>query len=155
MDKIISFLGINPIKTVADAVNQFIKTPDEKAAFELELLNAKNLDEKLKRDFNLALITLEFKDISSAREMNTSVNESGSSSWLSKNITALIALTYIGFSMTMFILILLGYSNTTDTTTNNILMYINGINLFIVGFYFGSSISSRQKTELMLQDKNL
>jgi uncharacterized membrane protein YbhN (UPF0104 family) len=68
-------------------------------------------------------------------------------SMFEKNIAPIIAFCYIIFSFGVFLLVLLGYTKTNDTNINTILNAINGINIFIIGYYFGSSKGSKDKQE--------
>ena len=65
--------------------------------------------------------------------------------WLSENIVSLIALTIIGFAFTVFLLVLLREVKTTESTTITILASITNILMLIIGFYFGSSKTSKEQ----------
>ena len=78
---------------------------------------------------------LDYEDTQSARDMNTRINESASASTLSKNIPAILALIVIvaGF-------ILLAVTKEADVRTA-----VVGLMTLVLGFYFGSSSTSKLK----------
>lgn len=80
---------------------------------------------------------LDLADVQSARDMNTRINESVNASWLSKNVPAILALVVIvvGF-------ILLGTTKDADVRTA-----VVGLMTLVLGFYFGSTSSSRAKDD--------
>lgn len=80
---------------------------------------------------------LDLADVQSARDMNTRINESANATWLSKNVPAILALVVIvvGF-------ILLGTTKDADVRTA-----VVGLMTLVLGFYFGSTSSSRAKDD--------
>ena len=82
---------------------------------------------------------LDLADVQSARDMNTRINESANASWLSKNVPAILALVVIvvGF-------ILLGTTKDADVRTA-----VVGLMTLVLGFYFGSTSSSRAKDDII------
>lgn len=82
---------------------------------------------------------LDLADIQSARDMNTRINESASATWLAKNVPAILALVVVvvGF-------ILLGTTKDADVRTA-----VVGLMTLVLGFYFGSSSSSKTKDEVI------
>ena len=80
---------------------------------------------------------LDYEDTQSARDMNTRINESASASTLSKNIPAVLALIVIvaGF-------ILLAVTKEADVRTA-----VVGLMTLVLGFYFGSSSTSKLKDD--------
>lgn len=82
---------------------------------------------------------LDLADVQSARDMNTRINESANASWLSKNVPAILALVVIvvGF-------LLLGTTKDADVRTA-----VVGLMTLVLGFYFGSTSSSRAKDDII------
>lgn len=80
---------------------------------------------------------LDLADVQSARDMNTRINESANATWLSKNVPAILALVVIivGF-------VLLGTTKDADVRTA-----VVGLMTLVLGFYFGSTSSSRAKDD--------
>lgn len=97
---------------------------------------------ELEHEQELMKIRLEDKridlaDVQSARDMNTRINESANSTWLAKNVAAILALlvVVVGF-------VLLGTTKDADVRTA-----VVGLMTLVLGFYFGSTASSRAKDE--------
>lgn len=82
---------------------------------------------------------LDLADVQSARDMNTRINESANATWLSKNVPAVLALivVVVGF-------ILLGTTRDADVRTA-----VVGLMTLVLGFYFGSTSSSRTKDDII------
>lgn len=82
---------------------------------------------------------LDLADVQSARDMNTRINESANATWLSKNVPAVLALivVVVGF-------ILLGTTRDADVRTA-----VVGLMTLVLGFYFGSTSSSRAKDDII------
>ncbi len=80
---------------------------------------------------------LDLQDVQSARDMNTRINESANAAWLPKNIAALLAIAVVIFGF-----ILLATTEEPDVRTA-----VVGLMTLVLGFYFGSSSSSRSKDD--------
>ena len=82
---------------------------------------------------------LDLADVQGARDMNTRINESANATWLSKNIPAVLALIVIvvGF-------LLLGTTKDADVRTA-----VVGLMTLVLGFYFGSTSSSKSKDDVI------
>ena len=80
---------------------------------------------------------LDLADVQSARDMNTRINESSNATWLSKNVPAILALLVIGVGF-----LLLGTTKDADVRTA-----VVGLMTLVLGFYFGSTASSRAKDD--------
>ena len=80
---------------------------------------------------------LDLADVQSARDMNTRINESANATWLAKNVPAILALIVIivGF-------LLLGITKDADVRTA-----VVGLMTLVLGYYFGSTSSSRVKDD--------
>lgn len=89
--------------------------------------------ENRKIDFNF--YEVDAKDRDSARDMNARVNESEYSSWLTKNIVPILALiVVVGGGL------IIAYGADTDVK-----IAVVGIITLVLGFYFGTSASSKTK----------
>ena len=80
---------------------------------------------------------LDLADVQGARDMNTRINESANATWLAKNIPAILALIVISVGF-----ILLGSTKDADVRTA-----VVGLMTLVLGFYFGSTASSRAKDD--------
>jgi hypothetical protein len=134
------------IESVTKAVDTFVTTDKEKEALKQELL-------KIQNQYNIEMETLSqqaqkmyIDDTASARAMNTSIETSIASSWLSKNITPALA---ISTTVLGFILFYIFSFKSVPQISQNIIMYILGgvssMMVQIFSFYFGSSKGSETK----------
>lgn len=78
---------------------------------------------------------LTYEDTKSARDMNTRINESSNATWLSKNIPAILAL----------VVVVGGGVVLTTTNQADVRTAVVGLMTLVLGFYFGTSSSSRSK----------
>lgn len=65
--------------------------------------------------------------------------------WFSDNIVGIIACTFLIFSMICYTLILTHVVKTNETTTITILGNITNMDMLILGYYFVSSKTSKDK----------
>ena len=129
------------IESVGNVADKFITTDKEREELEIS-----------KSRLKLEEFKAEVADRGSAREREVKVNESSNASWLSKNISSLLAIGCLILTFAMFYQVL--YAQ-TDPQKENIVIYILGvlsaISTQIVAYYFGSSVGSKEKTELLTQ----
>ncbi|MCS5420785.1 MULTISPECIES: hypothetical protein [Psychrilyobacter] len=78
-------------------------------------------------------------DKKDAREMNFKINDSNNSSWLQKNISALIALVWVSFCIYLYWISLKGEVGSDKQMNSMVVGSITNITMLIIGFYFGSS----------------
>lgn len=65
--------------------------------------------------------------------------------WFSDNIIAIIACTFLFFSMVVYMLILTHAVKTNETTTITILGNVTNMDMLILGYFFVSSKTSKDK----------
>lgn len=94
---------------------------------------------------DLEAMKLEVEDRKDARQREVLINQSESSSWLSKNTGSLIALTFTIFTCVLFILVLTGNIKPSENITFTIVSSVTNIFMLVCGYYFGSSRSSQAK----------
>lgn len=80
---------------------------------------------------------LDLSDVQGARDMNTRINESANATWLAKNVPAILSITVVivGF-------FLLAFTKEADVRTA-----VVGLMTLVLGFYFGSSATSKAKDD--------
>ena len=78
-------------------------------------------------------------DKKNAREMNFKINDSDNSSWLQKNISALIAIVWVLFCIYLYWISLKGEVGSDKQMNSMVVGSITNITMLIIGFYFGSS----------------
>lgn len=89
------------------------------------------------REAELAETKAYLADTASARDMNTRINESENAEWLPKNIAAILAL----------VVVLGGGAMLWTTAQPDVRTAAVGLITMVLGFYFGTSSSSRKKDE--------
>jgi hypothetical protein len=136
------------VDKVASAADKFIRTKEEKDAFELELL-------KTKADIELKTATLEkdinemyLKDTSNARDNNAKIQETANASWMAKNIAYILDIVFTTAFIAMLFVII--YKQVPET--NKELFYtsfglLGGYVSQILGFHRGTSKGSEEKSK--------
>jgi hypothetical protein len=74
-------------------------------------------------------------------------------SWLNRHTVPLIALGFLLFSFIVFRMVLLKEVRASDTTTASIIECIKGGIYLIFGYFFGSSIGSKDKQKIIDERK--
>ena len=136
------------IDSVGDALDGVITSKEEKLQLELEERKAEREYELENKRLDLEETKTYLQDTSSARDMNSQVQNSENASWLAKNITPILA------AITVFLTFILFYVfafKKIDVESKDIVIYILGamstILMQIFGFYFGSSQGSKNNSK--------
>lgn len=144
--KVTSTGAANIVESVGNVADKFITTGQEKEEFKAEVAKEINRHiEAMASAQNAELETL-IKDMDSARDMNSRIQESDKASWLSKNIAYLIDCVFV----VAFILMLVMIFNKAVPESNKELFYTGfgllGANVStILNFHRGTSIGSERK----------
>lgn len=70
-------------------------------------------------------------------------------SWFKQHIAEIIALAFIGQAFLIFRVILLKEVKAESSVEISIIECIKGILFLIIGYYFGSSVGSKKKEDIM------
>ena len=133
--------GISKIIDSGKAVlDKFIEDPDKKEQAKIAFEQEVNRHEEDMQKAQLA-------DMDSARNREFQINNSESASWLSKNTGPIIALTIFCSFVLIHVLILLGNITAQQDEVKEIEWTLRDLCIMVVGYYFGSSSSSRKKDE--------
>jgi hypothetical protein len=115
---------------------------------EEELLRLRIEEDKL----DLAELEMLLKDTNDARVRETQIVTSDKAPLLNKLITPILALGLLGITFTLFGIVLF-QASPIDPSRKDILIYILGVlsavATQVVSYYFGSSQSSKDKTEAL------
>lgn len=144
--KVTSTGAANIVESVGNVADKFITTGQEKEEFKAEVAKEVNRHiEAMAAAQNSELETM-MKDMDSARDMNSRIQESDKASWLSKNIAYIIDCVFV----VAFILMLIMIFNKAVPESNKELFYTGfgllGANVStILNFHRGTSIGSERK----------
>lgn len=94
---------------------------------------------------DLEAMKLEVDDRKDARSREVQIATSSEATWLNKNIGSLIALLFVVFTCTLYILVLTRQLNASENITFSVVSSVTSITTLIIGYYFGSSRSSQAK----------
>ena len=115
---------------------------------EEELLKLRLEEDKL----DLAELEMHLKDTNDARVRETQIVTSDKAPLLNKLITPILALGLLGITFTLFGIVLF-QASPIDPSRKDILIYILGVlsavATQVVSYYFGSSQSSKDKTDAL------
>lgn len=70
--------------------------------------------------------------------------------WLIHNIVPLLAIAIVGSTITLYILSAVGIANMDPESLRS----MKDLAFIVTGFYFGSSIGSKEKTRIMNEEKD-
>jgi hypothetical protein len=132
----------NFIEKAGEAIDRVVTNKEE-------AIKAKTEQEKVFNDFTVQMAEiafkeseLELKEKESARSREIQIANSNAS-WITKNTTALLALAFVGVTLLLYTLSILGIANIQP----ELLRDLRDIVILIMGYYFGSSIGSKKKQE--------
>lgn len=94
---------------------------------------------------DLEAFKIEVDDRKDARNREVQIATSAEATWLNKNTGSLIALMFVVFTCTLYILVLTRQLNASENITFSVVSSVTSITTLIIGYYFGSSRSSAVK----------
>ena len=104
------------------------------------------------RKLTLSEIDMQFKDVASAREREVQIVTSEKAPLLNKLITPLLAISVLILTFALFGIVMFDPAP-VDATRKDLLVYVLGvlsaISTQIVGYYFGSSVGSKEKQDIL------
>jgi energy-converting hydrogenase Eha subunit A len=135
-------LGLDTILSIGEKVlDRVLPDPESAARAKLELA-------KMAQDGQLQEMQAQFKDLDSARQREMAIATSEAAPLINKVITPVLAIGITGLSFSLFAVLIF-----VDVTAEakDILIYILGVlsalMTQVTGYYFGSSVGSKDKTE--------
>ena len=155
MGKLADILGLSPdklIDSVGNVVDKFITTKAEKEAARLELTKEIHRNMEVLENMNLESLKAQLQDNHSARQRDIEANNSANASWLSKNISHILALAIILLTFWMFNKMVSGdYNKERENIIFAVVGSLTTIATAIVTYYFGSSVGSAKNREALLE----
>lgn len=128
------------LDTVTGKLRQAAETDQQAKALLAEL-------ERDRQSFELELFRVEAQDRDSARRREVDLQRAGGSDWLMK-LVGVVALAVFGFLVYAAI-----YEDLkNEAVVHQMIGLIEGVMLTIVAYYFGTSKSSAQKTDIMARN---
>jgi hypothetical protein len=94
---------------------------------------------------DLEAFRIEVDDRKDARNREIQISTSPEATWLNKNTGSIIALIFVVFTCTLYILVLPRQLNASENITFSVVSSVTSITTLIIGYYFGSSRSSAVK----------
>ena len=94
---------------------------------------------------DLEAFRIEVDDRKDARNREIQISTSPEATWLNKNTGSIIALIFVLFTCTLYILVLTRQLNASENITFSVVSSVTSITTLIIGYYFGSSRSSAVK----------
>lgn len=140
LSKITDVLGGNLLKGATDLIDQVTTTKEEKELLKIKMQELLNTHaENVVKAANQELETIT-KDIQNARDRDIQANNSATSSWLSKNITPIIAISSL---ILAFGLYFYAFRATIEPNNKDIALFVLGaigpITGQVISYYFGST----------------
>lgn len=96
-------------------------------------------------EHDLQAFQIEVDDRKDARSREVQIATSTEATWLNKNTGSIIALIFVLFTCTLYILVLTRQLNASENITFSVVSSVTSITTLIIGYYFGSSRSSAVK----------
>lgn len=107
--------------------------------FETKVMEIALEQEKLVVEREKAIL----EDLANARKREGEIATNPNASWITRNTTAVLALSFVGVTLLLYTLSVLKAVDIHE----NILRDLRDIVILIMGYYFGSSLGSKMKQE--------
>ena len=141
------------IDSVGNVLDKVVTTKGEKMQLELEMKTAENQFQTEMKKLSNEQQQQVFQDINSARVMAAQVQTSPNATWLSKNVSPLLAIGTTILAFTLFYFVVFKNKVLIDNNSKDVVIYILGVLSAIVtqifSFYFGSSQGSSDKNKMI------
>jgi ATP-dependent Zn protease len=145
LGKIFSSGASDLVDSVGKVLDNVITTKAEKDQANLELQKVINDHEEKMASLTQAEVEAYLKDTQSARDANVRIQESDKASWLAKNVSYILALVItVGFFGLLSYMLKFEVPNGNKDVMNILLGSLGTAWITIVGFFFGSSIGSKE-----------
>lgn len=142
------------VDSVGNTLDKLTTTKEEVMQHDLELKKAEMQYQLEEQRLDVEQQKNVLQDVDSARKRDAEVGTSANASWLSKNVSGMLA---IGTTILTFMLfyILIFRPDLTTKESKDIIIYVLGVLSAILtqvfSFYFGSSQGSHDKNQMLRQ----
>lgn len=145
LGKIFSSGASDLIDSVGKVLDNVITTKAEKEQANLELQKVINEHEEKMAALTQAEVEAYLKDTQSARDANVRIQESDKASWLAKNVSYILSLIItLGFFGLLSYMLKYEVPSANKDVMNILLGSLGTAWITVVGFFFGSSIGSKE-----------
>jgi hypothetical protein len=138
--------GSKLIETISNTVDEFTLSKEEKEAIKLKLIEEANKHTQLMELELTKQMDIEQKEMDSARKREIDIATSDKAPLLNKIITPILALLVLGSTFIFwYIIIFKDLEPHKEVLVSGIIGSLTTISMGVIGYYFGSSIGSKDK----------
>lgn len=142
--------GSKLIETISNTVDEFTLSKEEKEAIKLKLIEEANKHTQLMEIELTKQMDIEQKEMDSARKREIDIATSDKAPLLNKIITPILALLVLGSTFIFwYIIIFKDLEPHKEVLISGIIGSLTTISMGVIGYYFGSSIGSKDKQTLL------
>jgi hypothetical protein len=142
--------GSKLIETISNTVDEFTLSKEEKEAIKLKLIEEANKHTQLMEVELTKQMDIEQKEMDSARKREIDIATSDKAPLLNKIITPILALLVLGSTFIFwYIIIFKDLEPHKEVLVSGIIGSLTTISMGVIGYYFGSSIGSKDKQTLL------
>lgn len=140
----------NIIESVGNVADKFITTKQEKAEFEAAVQQKLNEHLQVMEAEATKQMDIIVKENESARNREVQIATSQNAPLLNKIISPLLALLILGSTFLMWYIIMFkDIDKNKEVIISGIIGSLTTLSMGVVSYYFGSSIGSKQKSDLL------
>ena len=142
--------GSKLIETISNTVDEFTLSKEEKEAIKLKLIEEANKHTQLMEVELTKQMDIEQKEMDSARKREIDIATSDKAPLLNKIITPILALLVLGSTFIFwYVIIFKDLEPHKEVLVSGIIGSLTTISMGVIGYYFGSSIGSKDKQTLL------
>lgn len=142
--------GSKLIETISNTVDEFTLSKEEKEAIKLKLIEEANKHTQLMEIELTKQMDIEQKEMDSSRNREIDIATSDKAPLLNKIITPILALLVLGSTFIFwYIIIFKDLEPHKEVLVSGIIGSLTTISMGVIGYYFGSSIGSKDKQTLL------
>lgn len=138
--------GSKLIETISNTVDEFTLSNEEKEAIKIKLIEATNTHIHSMEQEATKQMAIEQLEMDSARKREIDIANSAQAPLLNKIITPVLALLVLGSTFIFwYIIIFKDLNPQKEILISGIIGSLTTISMGVIGYYFGSSIGSKDK----------
>jgi ABC-type siderophore export system fused ATPase/permease subunit len=145
LNKIFSGGAGQVVESVANVVDKFVQTKEEKDAANLELQKVLNTHLEVMEQEATKQLEVQQKEMDSARNREIQIATAEKAPLLNKIITPILALSVIALTFVLFYILMFKQVGAEKDIIIYVLGVLSAVCTQVVSYYFGSSQGSAQK----------